>query len=98
MSIDALLPQAMEQITQQTGVPVKADPAVWDLLPWGRDTNIKAKIENHLSQYLLDPQVNVDVLGFNSKVFYVILDGGGYGQQVLRLPIVVHLARCGGSA
>jgi polysaccharide export outer membrane protein len=48
----------------------------------------KAKIEAHLSQYLLNPEVTVDVLGFNSKVYYIILDGGGYGQQVLRLPVV----------
>lgn len=48
----------------------------------------KAKIEEHLRQYLKDPEVTVDVLGFNSKVFYVILDGGGSGQQVVRLPVV----------
>jgi polysaccharide export outer membrane protein len=31
--------------------------------------------------------VSVDVQGYNSKLFYVILDGGGAGQQVVRLPI-----------
>jgi polysaccharide biosynthesis/export protein len=29
----------------------------------------------------------VDVLAYNSKVYYVITDGGGYGEQVLRFPI-----------
>jgi polysaccharide export outer membrane protein len=48
----------------------------------------KARIESHLSQFLKDPQVTVDVLGFNSKVYYVVLDGGGSGQQVVRLSIV----------
>ncbi len=48
----------------------------------------KARIELHLSQYLKDPEVTVDVLAYNSKVFYVILDGGGAGQQVIRLPVV----------
>jgi protein involved in polysaccharide export with SLBB domain len=27
------------------------------------------------------------VSGYNSKVYYVITDGGGYGEQVIRLPI-----------
>ena len=31
--------------------------------------------------------VSVDVLAYNSKVYYVITDGGGYGEQVYRLPI-----------
>lgn len=29
----------------------------------------------------------VDVLAYNSKFYYVITDGGGYGEQVIRLPI-----------
>jgi protein involved in polysaccharide export with SLBB domain len=44
-------------------------------------------IENYLSRYLQNPQISLDVLGFNSKVYYIIFDGGGYGQQVYRLPI-----------
>ena len=47
----------------------------------------KCVIEKHLSQYLLNPQISVDVFAYNSKVYYVIFDGGGYGQQVFRLPI-----------
>ena len=31
-------------------------------------------------------QVAVDVLAYNSKVYFVIFDGGGFGQQVFRLP------------
>jgi protein involved in polysaccharide export with SLBB domain len=31
--------------------------------------------------------INLDVVAYNSKVYYVIADGGGYGQQVVRLPI-----------
>jgi protein involved in polysaccharide export with SLBB domain len=44
-------------------------------------------IEHTLARCLLNPQVSLDVLGFNSKVYYVIFDGGGYGQQVYRMPI-----------
>jgi len=46
----------------------------------------RASIEAHLSRYLLKPEVSVDVAGFNSKVYYVLTDGGGLGEQVVRLP------------
>jgi protein involved in polysaccharide export with SLBB domain len=46
----------------------------------------KQAIETHLRQFLQEPEVSVDVMAFNSKVIYVIFDGGGYGQQVYRLP------------
>jgi polysaccharide export outer membrane protein len=47
----------------------------------------KAAVEQHLAQYLLNPEVALDVAGFNSKNFYVITDGGGAGEQVIRLPV-----------
>ncbi|MCI0642408.1 MAG: polysaccharide biosynthesis/export family protein [Gemmataceae bacterium] len=47
----------------------------------------KSVIENHLAQFLLNPKISLDVAGFNSKVYYVITDGAGAGQQVYRLPI-----------
>ena len=47
----------------------------------------KAAIEAHLAKYLLNPEVSVDIYAFNSKVYYVIYDGGGAGQQITRLPI-----------
>jgi polysaccharide biosynthesis/export protein len=47
----------------------------------------KAVIESHLSRYLQSPEVNVDVLAYNSKVFYIIFDLAGTGQQMIRLPI-----------
>jgi polysaccharide biosynthesis/export protein len=31
--------------------------------------------------------IYVDVLAYNSKVYYVITDGAGYGEQVYRIPI-----------
>lgn len=33
-----------------------------------------------------DPEVSVDVLAYNSKVIYIIQDGAGFGQEVVRLP------------
>ena len=48
---------------------------------------IKYAVEAQLSTYLQAPEVTVDVLAYNSKVIYVITDGGGYGEQVARLPV-----------
>ena len=46
LNLDTTVPQAMAAISQQTGVRIKEDPIIWDLLPWGRDTAVKAKVEN----------------------------------------------------
>jgi polysaccharide export outer membrane protein len=46
----------------------------------------KAAVEAHLSQFLQKPEVSIDVFAYNSKVIYIIYDGGGYGQQIVRLP------------
>ncbi len=47
----------------------------------------KCVIEKYLSQWLLNPEISLSVSSFNSKVYYVIIDGGGYGEQVFRLPV-----------
>jgi polysaccharide export outer membrane protein len=47
----------------------------------------KAAIEEYLSRFLQRPEISLDVLAYNSKIFYVIFDGGGNGQQIVRLPI-----------
>lgn len=44
--LDTVLPLAMKQIADQTGVRIEAGPAVWDLLPWGEETKITATIQN----------------------------------------------------
>jgi hypothetical protein len=36
----------MSQIAKQTGVAIEAQPQVWELLPWGRETTVTATIEN----------------------------------------------------
>jgi polysaccharide biosynthesis/export protein len=46
----------------------------------------KEVIEAHLTRYLQNPEVVVDVLAYNSKVYYVIFDQGGAGQRIHRLP------------
>jgi polysaccharide export outer membrane protein len=49
----------------------------------------KAAIIAQLSPRIqLDPKVlSVDVISYNSKFYYVITDGAGYGEQVVRIPI-----------
>jgi polysaccharide export outer membrane protein len=47
----------------------------------------KAAIESHLSRFLLRPEISLDVSGYNSKVYYVILNLAGAGEQIVRLPV-----------
>jgi protein involved in polysaccharide export with SLBB domain len=47
---------------------------------------VKRMVERHLSTFIHQPEVRVDVLAYNSKVYYVITDGGGFGERVVRLP------------
>jgi polysaccharide export outer membrane protein len=44
-------------------------------------------VEQHLAQFLLKPVISMDILAYNSKVFYVITDTAGFGIQIARLPI-----------
>ncbi|MDG2384137.1 MAG: polysaccharide biosynthesis/export family protein [Pirellulaceae bacterium] len=44
-------------------------------------------IETKLSEYLDHPKVSVDVLIYNSKFFYVITEGAGFGDNVVRIPV-----------
>lgn len=54
IQIDTVLPEAMNTIGRTTGVRIQAEQAVWDLLPWGEQTNINAKIENQTLRQALD--------------------------------------------
>lgn len=47
---------------------------------------VKQAVEEFLAEYIHKPEVQVDVLAYNSKVYYVITDGGGFGEQVARIP------------
>ena len=50
-------------------------------------TEARQAIEQHLTQHIHRPEVSVDVLSYESKVYYVITDGGGAGEQVYRVPV-----------
>ncbi len=48
---------------------------------------IKVALQRHLSQFLDSPDVSVDVVAYNSKVYYIITEGAGVGDNVVRVPI-----------
>jgi polysaccharide export outer membrane protein len=47
----------------------------------------KKAVEAQLSKRLLNPEVSLDVLAYNSKVFYVVYQAAASGDQIYRLPI-----------
>jgi polysaccharide export outer membrane protein len=47
---------------------------------------VERSVESQLAPHIQNPEVRVDVAGYNSKVYYVITDGGGSGERVDRLP------------
>lgn len=50
-------------------------------------TEIRLEMQKLLSQYFDSPEASVDVRQFNSKVFYVITEGAGLGDNVRRIPV-----------
>jgi polysaccharide biosynthesis/export protein len=47
----------------------------------------KAAIESQLALYLEAPKVSVDIFAYNSQVYYVITEGAGIDDTLVRLPI-----------
>lgn len=47
----------------------------------------KAAIEAQLSLRFDMPEVAVDVFGYNSKVYYVVTQGAGLGDQIVQFPV-----------
>jgi hypothetical protein len=54
LDLNGNLPDVMTQITKQTGVPIDAQPDVWSILPWGKETTVTAKIENQTLREALE--------------------------------------------
>jgi polysaccharide export outer membrane protein len=50
-------------------------------------TEAKLTLEQHLRPYVDSPEVSVDIAAYNSKVYYIITEGGGQGDNVVRLPV-----------
>ena len=47
----------------------------------------RTAIEEHLKEFLDEPEVSVDVFAYNSKFYYVVTEGAGLGDQIQRVPI-----------
>jgi polysaccharide biosynthesis/export protein len=47
----------------------------------------RALLERHFSQFFDEPTLSLDVLAYNSKVYYVITEGAGLGDSIVRVPI-----------
>lgn len=62
----------------------------------------KVAIEERLSTKLEDPEVVVDVFAYNSKRYFIITQGGGFGDNIVQQPVTGNetvldaLARVGG--
>ena len=50
-------------------------------------TEIRLALQKQLAQYFDSPEVSVEVIAYNSKVFYVITEGAGLGEDVRRIPV-----------
>lgn len=48
---------------------------------------VREAIEAHLSRYLENPEVAVDVFAYNSKFYYVVTQGAGLGDGVTKFSI-----------
>jgi polysaccharide export outer membrane protein len=47
----------------------------------------KRTLEKHLSQFFDSPEVVVEVGSFNSKFYYIITEGAGQGDNIVKVPI-----------
>ena len=84
LELSAPMPKAMEQITQKTGIRIQVDPIVYDLLPWGQETFISAKIENRRLREALD--LLMQKLGLRAEL-------RGEYLEILPMPALRRLAR-----
>jgi polysaccharide export outer membrane protein len=50
-------------------------------------TEARLAIQKHLAQFVDSPQLSVDVVGYNSKVYYVVTQGAEMGDNVRRFQI-----------
>lgn len=47
----------------------------------------KRAMEEHLSQFFESPEVSVDVFSYNSKFYFLVVQGAGRGDGITRVPI-----------
>ncbi|MCA9238147.1 MAG: polysaccharide biosynthesis/export family protein [Planctomycetales bacterium] len=47
----------------------------------------RAAVEEKLKEKLESPEIFIDVLAYNSKVYYVVTQGAGLGDNIVRFPV-----------
>jgi len=47
----------------------------------------QAAIERRLSTFFDAPKVSMDVVAYNSKVYYIVTEGAGPGDNIIRVPV-----------
>ena len=92
LQVDAPLPQVLKTIEDKTGVPISADPSVYDLLPWGDQTNVSARIENQTLRQALTAITRKLGLTFELKPETVRLEPAPPLQRLGRRATVQELA------
>jgi protein involved in polysaccharide export with SLBB domain len=50
-------------------------------------TQATRTVEHHLSRFLESPVVSLEVFAYNSKAYYVVVEGAGFGDSVYRMPV-----------
>src|SRR5262249_17854023 len=48
---------------------------------------LKATVNKNMTLERIKSELDVDVLAYNSKYYYIVTDGGGFGEQVYRVSI-----------
>ncbi len=73
--------------------PVEPDGTV-NLLKYGRvpvagKTMAEAAVavEEHLAEFFDSPEITVDVMGYNSQFYYVVIAGAENGESIFRFPV-----------
>lgn len=51
---DVTVPALIDKIKADPGVPIRVEPTVWDLLPWGQQTTLTARFDNQTLRQSLD--------------------------------------------
>ena len=83
LKLDGVLPQVVRKIEDQTAVPIRVQPNVYELLPWGDQTNVTATIQNQTLRQALTAICRK--LGLKWEL----------GQQSVRIEPMPALARLG---
>jgi len=84
LQLDGVLPTVLKTIEDQTGVRITPTDQVYDLLPWGEQTNIKAKIENQTLRSALSAITHK--LGLNWEL-------GQFDVVIKPMPALARLGR-----